>query len=302
METKKFDYNLICYLVTIVETRSMASAAQLLDVAPSAVSYAVKKMRDHYHDPLFVRSLNGVVPTTLAMNLYAKFKAINTEISNALIPDILGHAQQRSIYIRCNPLIELAVTEILLKTRIVPDMCKVEFRYINLQGEHRTSKLRNKEVDIDIGLALQSDSSIVSRQICDLDFRLLCREGHKTIGERITLEQFSKEKYVAFNSQFYSSLLRADVGDVLSLRETDPVVISDSSINSAFSILFQDLLFICPSIVADILKNILPVREVDCDFLKKGNVKYFSHIHKSTRGDILIEKILDTIRENFSPT
>lgn len=296
MNTTKFDYNLIRYLVTIVESRSMASAAQLLDVAPSAVSYAVKKMRDHYHDPLFVRSLNGVIPTSLAMNLYNKFKIINNDISDALLPDKLSQHPQRTIYIRCDPLIELSVTEVLLKQRIVPDECRVEFRYINLQAEHRAFKLRSKEVDLDIGLPLQGDSSIVSRHLWDLDFRLLCRKGHKTVGDSITLEQFAKEKYVAFNSHFYSSLLRTDVTDILALRETDPVITSDSSINAPLSVLFQDLLVICPSSVVDTLKNIIPIREVSCDFLSKGSVKYFTHIHKSNVQDVLIEKIINALR------
>lgn len=297
MDTKKFDYNLIRYLVIIVETRSMANAAERLDVAPSAVSYAVKKMRDHYQDPLFTRTLNGVMPTALAMNLYNKFKAIDADIASVLNLTSVSQTSTRCLYIRCDPLTELWLTEKLLKERIIPDECRVEFRYISMEGEQRAAKLRNKEIDIDIGLPIQGDMRIVARPLFDLDFTLICRNDHKTVGDSITREQLAKEKYVAFGSPFYSTQLRTDAAEAIALRETDPVVVSDSHFNLVLATMFDDLLFLYPSRYLKILKKIAPLKEVKCDFLNNGNVKFVAHLHKQNVGDPLIEKIIGLFQE-----
>ncbi|GDX04311.1 LysR family transcriptional regulator [Buttiauxella sp. A111] len=292
MDTKKFDYNLIRYLVIIVETRSMANAAERLDVAPSAISYAVKKMRDHYQDPLFTRTLNGVIPTALAMNLYNKFKAIDADITSALNLTSVSQNSKRCIYIRCDPITELWLTEKLLKEHIIPDECRVEFRYISMEGEQRAAKLRTKEIDIDIGLPIQGDMRIVARPLFDLDFTLICRNDHKTVGDSITREQFAKEKYIAFGSPFYSTHLRTDTADAIALRETAPVIVSDSHFNIVLATLLGDLLLIFPSRYVQILKKTIAIREVKCDFLNHGNVKYLAHIQKQNVGDQLIEKII----------
>ncbi|WMY76172.1 LysR family transcriptional regulator [Buttiauxella selenatireducens] len=297
MDSKKFDYNLIRYLVIIVETRSMANAAEVLNVAPSAVSYAVKKMRDHYHDPLFTRTLNGVMPTALAMNLYNKFKVIDADITNVLNLKSISQNTKRSVYIRCDPLTEFWLTEKLLRQHIIPDECSAEFRYVTLDSEQRVSKLRNKEIDIDIGLQLPGDSSLVARPLFDLDFTLICRNDHKTVGESITREQFAKERYVGFGSPFYRTLLRTDAAEAIALRETDPVIVSDSHFNLILASIFDDLLVFCPSRYVQILKKIIPIREVQCDFINRGNVKYVAHIHKQNMGDELIGRVIGLLRE-----
>lgn len=296
MDTKKFDYNLIRYLVTIVETRSMANAAERLDVAPSAISYAVKKMRDHYQDHLFTRTLNGVMPTALAMNLYNKFKAIDADIASALNLTSAYPNTQRCVYIRCDPLTEFWLTEKLLKERIIPNECSVEFRYVGLDGEQRVSKLRSKEIDIDIGLQLPGDNSLIARPLFNLDFTIICRNDHKTVGESITKEQFAREKFVSFGSPFNATLLRTDIAEAIALRETSPVIMSDSNLNLILATILDDLLLLCPSHSVRMMKKLIPIREVKCQFLNRGNVKCVAHIHKQNVGDQLIEKIIGILQ------
>jgi Transcriptional regulator len=290
MDKKKFDYNLIRYLVVIVETGSMVSAAEVLNVAPSAISYAVKKLRAHYHDPLFTRRLNGIIPTALAMNLYGKFKAIDSDIIGALNVENVLHKFTRKIYIRCDPFIELWLTEQLLQRQLIPNDFGIEFRYFNLDNELRASKLRNKEVDIDIGLPLPGDRNLVARPLFDLDFTLICRDSHKSIGEFISREQLANEKYVAYGLSTYSTLLRTDTFDAIESRNVDPVIVSDSFLNLILAVTFEDMLIFCPARYVQFLKKIIPVREVKCEYIKKGNVKFVAHVHKQNIGNSAIEK------------
>ncbi|EKN3460153.1 LysR family transcriptional regulator [Yersinia enterocolitica] len=45
---KQFDYNLIKFLVAVVDARSMSSASEKLDMAPSGISHAIGKLREYY--------------------------------------------------------------------------------------------------------------------------------------------------------------------------------------------------------------------------------------------------------------
>ncbi|HEB1858047.1 TPA: LysR family transcriptional regulator [Yersinia enterocolitica] len=44
---KQFDYNLIKFLVAVVDARSMSSASEKLDMALSGISHAIGELREY---------------------------------------------------------------------------------------------------------------------------------------------------------------------------------------------------------------------------------------------------------------
>ncbi len=64
------DLNLIRVFVKLYEARSVTLASQQLFVTQPSVSYSLAKLRDIFKDQLFVRSRDGMEPTSLALQLY----------------------------------------------------------------------------------------------------------------------------------------------------------------------------------------------------------------------------------------
>ncbi|WP_175691880.1 helix-turn-helix domain-containing protein, partial [Burkholderia anthina] len=52
----ELDLNLIPYLVALDETRNVSRAGDLLGVSQPRVSAALGRLREHFGDPLFVRT------------------------------------------------------------------------------------------------------------------------------------------------------------------------------------------------------------------------------------------------------
>ncbi len=57
--------------LTVLETESVTRAANKLGVTQSAVSHTLEKLREILHDPLFVKSGRGIIPTSHALSLAA---------------------------------------------------------------------------------------------------------------------------------------------------------------------------------------------------------------------------------------
>lgn len=294
---EKFDNNLIRFLVTIVETNSMASAAEILDVAPSAVSYAVKKLREHYKDPLFIRSLHGVKPTALALNLYVKFKLIHDNILKALDIDSEAISPARKIYIRADALTELWITDRLLNSGVVPEECTVEFKYSVINAEDRSHRLRTQEIDLDIGLIIPGDRNIISYTLFDWDYMLICRNNHGTVGDHITKKQFAIEPFIAHFSRFNSTILLNNFNELKDLRSKAPDVMSESPVTMILNILNHDLLMFIPRIYFALLKKTLPIREVKCDFIPEGKISNLVHLNKKHANDELLNKIISILKQ-----
>ncbi len=66
---QKLDLNLIRVLALVLEEGSIVRAAARLHISPSAVSHALRRLRQSFGDPLFVRVGQRMVPTPRAESL-----------------------------------------------------------------------------------------------------------------------------------------------------------------------------------------------------------------------------------------
>jgi DNA-binding transcriptional LysR family regulator len=69
IDLTKVDLNLLVLFEAVLEERHVGRAAKRLHLSPSAVSHGVGRLRRALHDPVFLKTPKGVVPTTRAMEL-----------------------------------------------------------------------------------------------------------------------------------------------------------------------------------------------------------------------------------------
>ena len=60
---KQLDLNLLKVFRSLYEEQNMSRTAEALHLTPSAISHAVRRLRDALGDPLFQRAQNRMVPT-----------------------------------------------------------------------------------------------------------------------------------------------------------------------------------------------------------------------------------------------
>lgn len=84
MGVSRLDLNLLLTLDAVISERSVARAAERLNVTASAVSNALARLRHELGDPLVVRSGRGVVLTPRAMELAPALRAALESIERAV--------------------------------------------------------------------------------------------------------------------------------------------------------------------------------------------------------------------------
>ncbi|QIP05879.1 LysR family transcriptional regulator [Bradyrhizobium symbiodeficiens] len=65
----RIDVSLLVVFSTVLEERQVLRAADKLNLTPSAVSHGLRRLRRIFHDPLFLKTPNGVKPTERALAL-----------------------------------------------------------------------------------------------------------------------------------------------------------------------------------------------------------------------------------------
>jgi len=80
----KIDLNLLIVLVIMAEERSVTNAAKRLHLGQPAMSAALKRLREMFDDPLFIRTSRGMLPTTRAEKLVGFFRPVLQNVHRAI--------------------------------------------------------------------------------------------------------------------------------------------------------------------------------------------------------------------------
>lgn len=89
----RLDLNLLLTFHCLMSERSATRASALLHVTQGAVSSALRRLREHFGDELFLRTPHGMVPTRKAIELAPKITDILTRVSGLLNDDFGFDAQ-----------------------------------------------------------------------------------------------------------------------------------------------------------------------------------------------------------------
>lgn len=294
-----FDYNLIKFLIAIIDSRSMVRASEQLDVAPSVVSYAVTKLREHYNDPLFIRIKNGVQPTTLAMNLYEIFKPLHQSINEGIdfrISNENEGPKRRTIRIRTSTLSEYWLSYYAMNDPIISEHCTLEFIRGTADRDERINRLRKREIDLDIGLSLEGDRNIICEALFKMNLSVICRKDHPRLGSEITEEQFLKEKHFTWTSVYTYSELISGLNTLLESRHDDTLIKSESFINMLLVTMHNDAIMVIPTFFTPLITQSFSVKAVVANFIASRNSHFYAYRHKSQKSDPVISRLVEIMR------
>lgn len=144
--------NLIFVAEALFRHRNVSKSAQELNLSQSAVSHALRRLRDHYHDPLFVRISKGIQPTAFALTIQEEIEI--------LVSAAHSLSQKRESFdpAKASGHITVSTTgyfEIVALTKLIPLLSK-EAPNVQISVRPSLGELPNKELEtglIDLGIA-----------------------------------------------------------------------------------------------------------------------------------------------------
>jgi DNA-binding transcriptional LysR family regulator len=148
MELVNKDLNLLKVFITVGETLNLTRASEQLNLSQPALSYSLKKLREDFEDPLFVRTSHGFQPTPRAVELMPKVKAV-IESSRLLYTSEKLNLKNH----KCE--LKLALTtyfESIVIVKLMEIINKeaplVRLKTVSLHGEFPKKELESAEIDL----------------------------------------------------------------------------------------------------------------------------------------------------------
>jgi DNA-binding transcriptional LysR family regulator len=84
MNLRNIDVNLLVIFDALMAERSLTRAARKIGMSPSAVSHALRRLRETFDDDLIRRTPQGMMPTLREVDLAKSLRAALQEIERAV--------------------------------------------------------------------------------------------------------------------------------------------------------------------------------------------------------------------------
>ncbi|ACR30555.1 LysR family transcriptional regulator [Burkholderia glumae] len=188
----ELDLNLIPYLVALDEARNVTRAGDLLGVSQPRVSAALARLREHFGDPLFVRTSRGMEPTPRALALVPAARDALAQIRRGLAtPHVFDPAAATGTF----SLALSDVGEIVFLPRLLQELARLaphaNLRSVSLPHTEVERGLEAGAVDLAVGYFPDlGGSNFFQQRLFSHRFICLARRGHPLAGAPLTLEQY----------------------------------------------------------------------------------------------------------------
>jgi len=205
---QNFDLNLYKTFCTVVETKSISKAAELLFVSQQAVSYSIKQLEAVLDGRLFFRTPKGVTVTPEAEKLYSQVnESLNNIITGQNIFKEDKELNSGQIYIGCNAsLFDICIYKYVEEFhKVYP---KIEIHVVSKPSSDLFEMLNNHDVDL-VAKKFTNDEKASSKFSVKMFEKVTnCFVGNKKFKfladkKSVSLEELSKHPLLLPNKDSY---------------------------------------------------------------------------------------------------
>jgi DNA-binding transcriptional LysR family regulator len=187
------DLNLVVLFDALARERSVTRAAHRIGVTQSAVSHALRRLRELFGDPLLVRGRGGMVLTPRAEALVVPLRSGLVSLGRALAepPEFEPATARRAFTLATPDLFDVLVIPALL-AQIRKSAPGVDIAIVPLDPQKLGERLETGEIDAAITPRIDDTSELVvpglfRRKLFRDRFACLLRASHPALGKRSTL-------------------------------------------------------------------------------------------------------------------
>jgi DNA-binding transcriptional LysR family regulator len=190
------DLNLLRIFFAIWDLRSLTAAGDRLGLTQPAISHALRRLRDRFGDPLFVRVGNRMLPTDAAVRLHEPldqaFELLNRALRSGVVFD--PSVTERTFRVAMSDIAEAYILPRLMHelARISP---LVRVDVVPLLPEALVSSMRSGEIDLAIGAVSVSDKDCISVDTFSDRYVCMVRAGHPMAKTELTRSNFAKLRF-----------------------------------------------------------------------------------------------------------
>jgi DNA-binding transcriptional LysR family regulator len=265
MNINTIDLNLFLVFRAVFATRSVTAAGERLSMTQSAVSNALKRLRDRFNDPLFVRTPAGMVPTAMATQLIGLVEEGLTSFTRAIdrARTFEPLTSDRLFRIAINDIGHLVmIPKLVAGLREAAPAIRLETVGTSTAQEARQLLLAG-EIDLALGSWGPMGTSFHQQKLFEDSFSVLMTAKHPIRSKTLSVDDYLSAQHVAYrpsgasNDALQAALVREGV-----LDRRNVVVTAAHSLGLSAIVANSDLLLTVPCRLAEAMRESTPTLRI----------------------------------------
>jgi DNA-binding transcriptional LysR family regulator len=195
---RTLDLNLFRVLLALLERRSVTAAAADLALTPSAVSHALRRLRETLGDPLFARRGGALVPTAYALDVGRRAAPALEALRGATAPAEFAPSRAERQFVLTGGSYAPAVILPPLLNRLRAEAPRVRIQYVPLAPDF-VEAVEQGRVDIAFGPIGLVGKRLEGRLITRDDMVWVARRRHPLVRAPLTMEMLQSVQHVVMD-------------------------------------------------------------------------------------------------------
>jgi DNA-binding transcriptional LysR family regulator len=198
LAAKTLDFNLLPIAIALYDELSVSRTARRLGMSQPAVSHALRRLREAFDDPLFVRGPGGIVPTPRAHTIVRAARPHLEHLQEELLKGerFDPATSTRAIVLGLSDIAEMAfLPSVLDHLRTRAPKCPVST--VTLPDAQLAEGLEKGDVDVAVGyFPTLAQRNFRQRRLSRHAFACLMRAGHSLWKSRLTVSAYLAAEHV----------------------------------------------------------------------------------------------------------
>ena len=215
---------LLLVFLSMMRHRKAVAVAREMGLTQSAISHALKRLRDAFGDPLFLRQPHGMEPTSVALALEPMVREAVETLDRALRPPA------PFVPARAEGTVRIAANDNEIMTMLPPLLARLgneapglRVAVHGLDRRAGLAALAQGEVDLAAGFFWGLPAGFDATPLYTQGYRVVARSGHPLIGQELDLDTYCACRHLVVSS---SGDLAGIVDDMLAEQDRDRDVVA----------------------------------------------------------------------------
>ncbi|MBL0252235.1 MAG: LysR family transcriptional regulator [Polaromonas sp.] len=251
---KTIDTRLLQVFNEIYAKKSVSNAALALGLPQPAVSIALAKLREHFANPLFVRTTDGMVPTPLGAELIEPVRAALNAVS--AVVDFSTHFDPST----SKRVFKIAMTDIsqLILLPKLWESLRLTAPGVGIDvfplSSDTPQLLESGAVDLALGYVPELEAGFYQQRLFSQHFVCMVSQSHPRIQGKLKLKQYLQEDHAAIVSSGAAPKIIDETLHAMG-KERRIALRIPHFLGASFVVELTDLLITIPQRLAEVLQG-----------------------------------------------
>lgn len=197
IELRRLDITVLLVFLNLLRFGKASDVADYMGLTQSAISHSIKRLRDAFRDPLFLRTPKGMEPTAVALDLEPKVRLIVETLSEAISAPTTFDPTTSEEVIRIGAYdseMTTLVPELLQAIRAEAPGMRVSI--LPLGRRPAFEALEHREIDLALGFAWDEPHSIRKVRLYEENYCVVMRAGHALANRDMGLSTYLSAEHL----------------------------------------------------------------------------------------------------------